>query len=233
MTYNLPNLPYGTPLEGSEAGVWACAILQGLGAPITAANVYSFAGWFRREGGGGSNNPLNTTLGSQYPAINSDGVRNFPTPQIGVEETVATLNYGYNAIVASFKAGVGLEHPDSTTAAELSKWSGGGYSYISPVVVPYPRPVPPDPHHYSWFDDTRIHLANDTNTERNVVENYDKYRKHPIINHFKLRRIHENLVFLLLRLEHVMHDVPQDNAKYHREWRYFQLKDRVDGKRMV
>lgn len=139
----LPNLPYGTPLDGASAGLWAAAICEQLKAPTTEANVYSFAGWFLREGGGGQNNPMNTTLGSQYPAINSDGVRDFPTPEIGVQYTVATLEDGYPNVVASFRAGVGLEHPNTATAAELSKWSGGGYTFITPVVVPMPTPDPP------------------------------------------------------------------------------------------
>ena len=141
----LPVLPYGTALRGQDASDWAVAILEALGAPVTKANVYSLAGWFLREGGGGQNNPMNTTLGSQYPAINSDGVRNFPTPEIGVYETVATLKDGYSAVVADFVAGTGLSAPSPAARAELLKWSGGGYSSIVPAVVPMPSVPSPTP----------------------------------------------------------------------------------------
>ena len=140
----LPVLPQDTALTGAPAGEWAAAICRALKAPVNTQNVYTFAGWFRNEGGGGQNNPMNSTLGSQYPAINSDGVRNYPTPDIGVTETVATLENGYYpAIVAALRAGVGLANPDATAAAELGTWSGGGYHSITPVVVP--MPVPPKP----------------------------------------------------------------------------------------
>lgn len=142
----LPVLPQDTPLEGADAGQWAAAICQELKAPVTEDNVYTFAGWFRNEGGGGQNNPMNSTEGSEYPAINSDGVRNYPTPEIGVAETAATLENGfYPAIVDSLRAGIGLANPDATAAQELRTWSGDGYSSITPVVVPMPpTPTPPE-----------------------------------------------------------------------------------------
>lgn len=221
----LPVLPFGTPLEGQAASDWAIAILHALGAPITEANVFSFAGWFRREGGGGENNPMNTTLGSQYPAINSDGVRNFPTPDIGVAETVATLEHGYSAIVESFRAGAGLEHPNSETAAELHLWSGGGYSFIEPVAVPMP---PAPSFHYDRFDGTIIDLANDINSERRVVENYDRFRPHPVLHARDLRQIHQNLVFLADRIESNMRTGGDPHGvKFDRAWRLAQIRERI------
>lgn len=143
---SLPVLPALTPLTGAPAGEWAGAILEALDAPVNDANVYSFAGWFREEGGGGENNPMNSSQGD-YPDTpgdwNVDHVKNYPTPEIGVTETVATLKNGYYpAIIAAFRAGLGLEHPSAEAAAELGTWSGGGYHSISPVVVPMP-PKPP------------------------------------------------------------------------------------------
>lgn len=224
----LPVLPFGVPLEGEAAYEWAAAILKGLGAPVSTENVFSLAGWFLREGGGGENNPMNTTLGSQYPAINSDGVRSFPTPEIGVTETVATLENGYSAIVASFRAGVGLEAPNAVTAAELRTWSGGGYSSITPVVVPMP---PAPSFHYERYDDTVMDLANDVNSERGVVRNYDKFRSHPILHARQLHQVHQNLVFLLDRLEMNM-KVTEDpkGLKFERAFRLQGLKERVANK---
>lgn len=215
----IPTLPYGTALRGQDASDWAVAILGALGAPVTTANVYSLAGWFLREGGGGQNNPMNTTLGSEYPAINSDGVRNFPTPEIGVAETVATLENGYSNVVASFRAGTGLEHPNAATAGELLKWSGHGYSYITPDVVPMPV-VPPKPsYHYDWFSVGR---------ERNAVERYDK------ITTVARRRaarpymgVLKTAVWVAAHAGHPLH--PAWSVK-HRGWRYQQLSARAQGK---
>lgn len=138
---SLPVLPQDTALTGAAAGAWAVGICAALKAPVTTANIYTFAGWFHNEGGGGQNNPMNSTLGSEYPAINSDGVRNYPTPEIGVTQTAATLENGYYPeIVAAFRAGVGLGDPSPGAAAELRTWSGGGYSSITPIIVPFPTP---------------------------------------------------------------------------------------------
>ena len=229
---DLPALPFGTALTGQAAAEWAVAILDALKAPITEANVYSFAGWFAREGGGGSNNPMNTTLGSQYPTINSDGVRDFPTPGIGVQETVATLEDGYSAIVASFRAGVGLEKPNAATAAELHEWSGGGYTFIQPVVVPMPAPA--DPHHYLWFDPTVVDLPHGRNSERAVVENYDKQRLDLQKNSLSLLAIEENLEALANR---VTTNRKGKTAAYitahHMDFRFVQLAERAKGVEVV
>jgi hypothetical protein len=224
----IPVLPYGTPLEGQAASDWAVAILDAMGAPVTEANVYSLAGWFLREGGGGQNNPMNTTLGSQYPAINSVGVRDFPTPEIGVQETVATLMNGYGAVVASFRAGVGLEHPDSTTAIELRLWSGGGYDAITPVVVPMPAPPPkPEPSfHYELYDDTVIDLPFGRNSERNVVRNYDEQRRRVPRYLVSIGKVGINIRFLERRLRHNMAAAPRDDERFHRGFRLRGLHDR-------
>jgi hypothetical protein len=132
----LPALAYGTPLgSGAAASMWATAILRAMKAPVNSDNVDSLIGWFQREGGGGANNPMNTTLQTSASAgsINSDGVQNYSTPGGGVAATVATLQDGYPAVVAQLKSGQGLGSTSGAVAAELSKWSGGGYSSISPV----------------------------------------------------------------------------------------------------
>jgi hypothetical protein len=127
-------LPEGAALTGSSAESWASSILAALGAPQTAANVSSLTGWFAREGGGGANNPLNTTLptAGSTGSINSAGVQSYGTPAEGITATVDTLEgSGYSAIVSALKSGQGLI--GSTSAAvsqELSTWSGGGYSSV-------------------------------------------------------------------------------------------------------
>jgi hypothetical protein len=130
----LETLPARTPLTGSNAVAWAEAILKGLSAPVTDLNVGYLLGWFHNEGGGGENNPMNTTLRTSGSAgsINSDGVQNYKTPQDGVDATVSTLAI-YPAVVASLKTGRGIVGPN--VGVELSKWSGGGYSSIHPIAV--------------------------------------------------------------------------------------------------
>lgn len=128
-------IPQATPAgTGPNATLWAAAILQGIGAPTNQANISSMLGWFANEGGGGENNPLNTTLktGASTGAINSAGVQGYNSPKAGVSATVATLR-NYPAIVAALRSGQGLANTSGKTASELSTWSGGGYSSITPV----------------------------------------------------------------------------------------------------
>jgi hypothetical protein len=118
----------------------------------------------------------------------------------------------------------------------------GPYSEIGPYFVNRGQPVvplaienilpkTPEPtYHYDWFDVTVRKLATDNNSERNVVRNYDIYRKHPVLYAKQLEVVHENLKILLDDLTRAMKESPNDNAKYHRDWRYSQLKDRLDGK---
>lgn len=130
-----PTLPYGTAATGSTATDWADAILSALGAPATQANVNSLVGWFHNEGGGGQNNPLNTTQSGfgALTSINSQGVKSYSTPSGGAQATAATLENGlYPGILSALKSGNGLI--GSTSAAvsqELLTWSGGHYSSVS------------------------------------------------------------------------------------------------------
>lgn len=134
---SLPTLPYGTPLTGSAATLWATAILQAIKAPTTNANVNSMIGWFHNEGGGGANNPMNTTLGSTPGVVGSFGVgvKDYDSPADGVTATASTLLGGYPAIVAQLKTGQGLANTSGDVASELSTWSSGGYSSITPITA--------------------------------------------------------------------------------------------------
>lgn len=136
-THNLllPALPYGTPLTGSGANQWAAAVLQAIHAPTSKANISSLVGWFAREGGGGENNPLNTTL----PTSNSVGsfgvgVQDYNSPGAGVMATAETLLGGYPSIVQAFQSGGGIAGSSWTPdiGHELLTWSGNGYSTITP-----------------------------------------------------------------------------------------------------
>lgn len=107
---------------------WSAALLKTMGAPQNPANIASLNAWQAREGGGGANNPLNTTLnccgGTNF---NSIGVKNYPTETAGIQATISTL-HGYPLIFLSLMAGRGL--CGEAFASEFSEWSGGGYSSV-------------------------------------------------------------------------------------------------------
>jgi hypothetical protein len=108
---------------------FSTAVLAGVGAPTTASNVRSIESWIGREGGGGLNNPLNTTypLGGST-SFNGVGVQNYPTYADGVDATIRTLENGnYGDILLLLRGGDGLCGHE---LAGLSAWSGGGYSEV-------------------------------------------------------------------------------------------------------
>ena len=124
-----------SPASSSESD-WIKAVLSGLGAPATAANVDSMMDWISHEsvfpggnGEGGKWNPLNTTqTESGSTSYNSVGVQNYPDEQTGINATIQTLNNGnYGDILMMLKSGQGLK---SGASAGLSKWSGGGYTSV-------------------------------------------------------------------------------------------------------
>lgn len=109
------------------AGNWDVQVLQAIGAPVTPANRKFLRSWQRWEGGGSANeahfNPLNTTTGSAYPAINSVGVRAFPNAKVGTQATAKTLLNGrYPNIVQGLRGG----NPYAVdVTSDLSTWVSG------------------------------------------------------------------------------------------------------------
>lgn len=75
------------------------AILKGIGAPITEGNMAFFAAWRQSEGGRATNNPFNTTYrlsaDKHKTDYNSAGVKNYSTPEYGIEATIKTLLLPY------------------------------------------------------------------------------------------------------------------------------------------
>ena len=78
--------------------------------------------WRQAEGGGAKNNPFNTTQ-KWYGATNynSIGVKNYQTPEDGIQATCKTLKNGrYDNIIKGFKNNSGLSNlADAVTS---SKW---------------------------------------------------------------------------------------------------------------
>lgn len=114
---------------GRFGTAFAKSVLASIHAPQTAANIKSIQAWAQREGGGGSNNPLNTTLSMPGATdFNSVGVKNYASMAVGVLATAKTLLGGnYSDIVAALRSGNGL---CGRSFSGLSTWSGGGYSSV-------------------------------------------------------------------------------------------------------
>ena len=104
------------------------AILDGIGAPKSSSNMKFLLAWRQAEGGSAKNNPFNTSfnlktdngmtlyncitkegkgvkpIDNKCPSGSSPGVKNYSTPQYGIEATVKTLNLNrYSCIVDGLK----------------------------------------------------------------------------------------------------------------------------------
>lgn len=133
---------------------WATALLQLIGAPLTAANYRFLNQWaYREQPHKGNtyvitdNNPLNTTAGGggsagpfkpgQFPTLaGTPGVSKFPDITSGVLANAYTLQQ-YPGIVAALQSG----HPqaytgNSTFQKELLSWSGSSYSGFASINQP-------------------------------------------------------------------------------------------------
>ena len=110
---------------------WAGALLSAGGWPQTACNLGAIEAWERAEGGNWENsaayNPLDTTqpeTGSS--AMNSAGVRAYPSWQAGFQATLATLENGnYPAILSALSAGDNAQAVANAVAA--SPWGTGAF----------------------------------------------------------------------------------------------------------
>lgn len=109
--------------------VWAAGVLNGIGAPVDAANFDTLWAWSHAESGTDVmrwNNPLNTT--ERWPGsvtMNSAGVQGFASVNDGVLATVATLDNGYYPIILANLRG-SLPRPNWGNACpELDKWGTG------------------------------------------------------------------------------------------------------------
>jgi hypothetical protein len=119
----------GSGWSSQDRMTFAKSLLATIGAPQTSANINSILGWINHEGGGGTNNPLNTTqaMGGST-SFNSVGVQNFSSLAVGVAANAKTLLGGnYSDIVSALRSGQGL---CGRSFSGLSTWSGGGYSQV-------------------------------------------------------------------------------------------------------
>lgn len=103
-------------------------ILTGVGAPITDENLKFFYAWRKGEGGKATNNPFNTTFklskDSGISNYNSAGVKNYSTPNYGVEATVKTLLLPYyTCITNGLKNDIGSDK--LSKCESLKTWGTG------------------------------------------------------------------------------------------------------------
>jgi hypothetical protein len=124
------------------------SILKCLGAEPTKSNMLFMYAWRQAEGGKAKNNPFNTTL--KIPGAtnyNSVGVKNYSTPEEGIDATCKTLKngrdkYGYDKIIDGLKNDVGLSK--LSDAVINSKW--GTKDLLRKVSQGYIAGNSPKPH---------------------------------------------------------------------------------------
>jgi hypothetical protein len=103
-------------------------ILKGIGAPITPENMKFLYAWRKGESTKARNNPFATTKkgfnGKSIPSSTA-GVKNYKTPQNGIDATVATLKNGhYNCIVDGLKNNIGAANI-AKCSSDLKTWGTG------------------------------------------------------------------------------------------------------------
>jgi murein DD-endopeptidase MepM/ murein hydrolase activator NlpD len=103
-------------------------ILKGIGATSTEGNLKFLYAWRQAEGSKATNNPFNTTFSLKKDTgmtnYNNVGVKNYSTPQYGLEATVKTLLSGrYSCIVDGLKNDLGAE--EISKCSSLKTWGTG------------------------------------------------------------------------------------------------------------
>ena len=126
-------------------------ILKGIGAPVTKENMKFMYAWRQAEGGRASYNPFNTTkkfFGATLYGKNVAGVKNYSTPEDGVEATVKTLKNGhYNCIVDGLKNDIGAKRISTKCHSDLVTWGTHKRTdLITQVIDSYERGRKPSPH---------------------------------------------------------------------------------------
>lgn len=122
---------------------WRHMVLAGLGAPASGSNLTALALWAQSEGTpAGWHNWLATTKsGFGGHAVNSAGVKAYPTTTAGAEATVATLRLSYyTGVVAALRGDEGYRA--IWGAVNGSPWCRGCQGGHYPAAL-YPLAVNP------------------------------------------------------------------------------------------
>lgn len=115
---------------------WRGLVLQALGAPLSELNVSALQWWADSEGmPAWENNWLATTIdGFGGYAVNSVGVKAYPSVQAGADATVATLMGGaYSHVVNALRDGSSLV--EIWSAVNSSPWCAHCQNGLYPVVL--------------------------------------------------------------------------------------------------
>ena len=135
-------------LAPATPDAWAVALCNSAGWPATASNIQFLEGWQQMEGQWGAtgqyaatsqHNPLNTTLsyGGSTSLPGTVGIQSYSSWQTGLVATIKTLG-GYPEVTKSLAAGdAWTANTNGDLSAELSTWSGGGYTQVSDPSGPY------------------------------------------------------------------------------------------------
>jgi hypothetical protein len=122
------------------------SILKCIGAQPTRQNMLFMYAWRQAEGGGSANNPFNTTQkwpGATVLKNSSAGVKNYKTPEDGIQATCKTLKNGrYQNVIDGFKNDSGLSA--LTDAVVDSKW--GTKELLGKITKGYIAGNTPKPH---------------------------------------------------------------------------------------
>lgn len=113
---------------------WISRLSSLLAIPPTAAAEKLFTAWAQAEGGEATWNPLNTTyLLPGTTTYNSDGVRNYPSPVVGLAATALTLILpAYAGILGSLQGGQQTaENIVKFHASEFDTWGTGSSLILS------------------------------------------------------------------------------------------------------
>ena len=123
------------------------SVLKCLGAEPTKSNMLFMYAWRQAEGGGAKNNPFNTTQKMEGATnYNKIGVKNYRTPEDGIQATCKTLingrnKYGYDKIIDGLKNNVGLSK--LSDAVVSSKW--GTKDLLTRITKDYIAGISPKP----------------------------------------------------------------------------------------
>jgi hypothetical protein len=123
------------------------SVLKCLGAEPTKSNMLFMYAWRQAEGGDAKNNPFNTTQKMEGATnYNKIGVKNYRTPEDGIQATCKTLTngrnkYGYDKIIDGLKNDVGLSK--LSDAVVNSKW--GTKDLLTRITKDYIAGISPKP----------------------------------------------------------------------------------------
>ena len=123
------------------------SILKCIGAPESEENMKFMYAWRQSEGGKYKNNPFNTKR--DYPNATGGGIKNYQTPEDGVNATCETLKLSYyTCIVDGLKNDIGALEISQKCNSALSTW---GTHKTNPLITQVLKgyesgnPMKPDP----------------------------------------------------------------------------------------